>query len=146
MGSTRNLLLALIAFLVLGSPDALAAPPPPENPVTDQAEPRWFKGNLHTHSLWSDGNDYPEMIVDWYTRHGYQFLALSDHNVLSQGRALDERGPGRQAGQARRLRPLPPAVRGRLGRDSHRQTATSRSGSSHWASSATSSSGRASSC
>ena len=47
--------------------------------------PRWFKGNLHTHSLWSDGNDYPEMIVDWYVRHGYQFLALSDHNVLSQG-------------------------------------------------------------
>ena len=53
--------------------------------MTAHAEPRWFKGNLHTHSLWSDGNDYPEMIVDWYARHGYQFLALSDHNVLSQG-------------------------------------------------------------
>jgi hypothetical protein len=53
--------------------------------LTAHAEPRWFKGNLHTHSLWSDGNDYPEMIVDWYARHGYQFLALSDHNVLSQG-------------------------------------------------------------
>jgi hypothetical protein len=26
------------------------------------------------------------MIVDWYARHGYQFLALSDHNVLGQGR------------------------------------------------------------
>jgi hypothetical protein len=25
------------------------------------------------------------MVVDWYHRHGYQFLALSDHNVLSQG-------------------------------------------------------------
>ncbi|MEO7368739.1 MAG: hypothetical protein ABIZ36_12335, partial [Gemmatimonadaceae bacterium] len=49
------------------------------------AEPplRWWKGNLHTHSLWSDGDDYPEMIVDWYQRHGYHFLALSDHNVLS---------------------------------------------------------------
>jgi hypothetical protein len=53
--------------------------------VTAHAEPRWLKGNLHTHSLWSDGNDYPEMIVDWYARHGYHFLALSDHNVLSQG-------------------------------------------------------------
>jgi hypothetical protein len=49
------------------------------------AEARWFKGNLHTHSFWSDGNDYPEMIVDWYRQHGYHFLALSDHNVLSQG-------------------------------------------------------------
>ncbi len=46
---------------------------------------RWWKGNLHTHSLWSDGNDFPEMIADWYRRNGYNFLALSDHNVLSQG-------------------------------------------------------------
>lgn len=53
--------------------------------MTVHSEPRWFKGNLHTHSLWSDGNDYPEMIVDWYARHGYQFLALSDHNVLGHG-------------------------------------------------------------
>jgi hypothetical protein len=44
---------------------------------------RWWKGNLHTHSLWSDGDDYPEMIADWYKSHGYHFLALSDHNVLS---------------------------------------------------------------
>ena len=29
-------------------------------------EARWWKGNLHTHSLWSDGDDYPEMIADWY--------------------------------------------------------------------------------
>ncbi len=48
-------------------------------------EPRWWKGNLHTHSLWSDGDDYPEMVVDWYKRHGYAFLALSDHNVLAEG-------------------------------------------------------------
>jgi hypothetical protein len=25
------------------------------------------------------------MIVDWYKGHGYHFLALSDHNILSQG-------------------------------------------------------------
>lgn len=49
---------------------------------TRAAEPRWFKGNTHTHSLWSDGNDFPEMITDWYRKHGYQFLAISDHNVL----------------------------------------------------------------
>jgi hypothetical protein len=47
--------------------------------------PRWFKGNLHTHSLWSDGNDYPEMIADRYKQAGYHFLALSDHNVLAEG-------------------------------------------------------------
>ena len=47
------------------------------------AEPRWWKGNLHTHSLWSDGDDYPEMIADWYKTHGYHFLALSDHNIIA---------------------------------------------------------------
>src|SRR5687767_10406943 len=46
---------------------------------------QWFKGNLHTHSLWSDGDHFPEMIADWYRSRGYQFLALSDHNVLSEG-------------------------------------------------------------
>ena len=45
----------------------------------------WWKGNLHTHTLWSDGDDYPEMVVDWYKQRGYNFLALSDHNVLSEG-------------------------------------------------------------
>ena len=48
-------------------------------------QPRYWKGNIHTHSLWSDGDDFPEMIAEWYRTHGYNFLALSDHNVLSQG-------------------------------------------------------------
>ena len=74
MGPNRTLLLAVMASLALGPPGVLAAPPPQERadePVTAHAEPRWVKGNLHTHSLWSDGNDYPEMIVDWYARNGY---------------------------------------------------------------------------
>lgn len=53
--------------------------------MTEGSASAWFKGNLHTHSLWSDGDDYPEMIIDFYRRNGYHFLALSDHNVLSQG-------------------------------------------------------------
>jgi hypothetical protein len=47
--------------------------------------PGWWRGNLHTHTLWSDGNGYPEIVADWYKQHGYHFLALSDHNILSQG-------------------------------------------------------------
>lgn len=58
------------------------------------AAPRWFKGNLHTHSLWSDGNDYPEMIADRYKEAGYHFLAISDHNVLAEGtRWLELKAP-----------------------------------------------------
>jgi len=37
----------------------------------------WQKGNLHTHSFWSDGDDFPEMIIDWYKENDYQFIALS---------------------------------------------------------------------
>ncbi len=58
---------------------------PPRLPVLDGTGPRWYRGNLHTHSLWSDGDDFPEMIADWYKQHGYHFLGLSDHNVLSEG-------------------------------------------------------------
>ncbi len=45
----------------------------------------WWKGNLHTHTLWSDGDDFPEMVADWYKNHGYHFLGLSDHNLLQRG-------------------------------------------------------------
>ena len=47
--------------------------------------PSWLKGNIHTHSFWSDGNQFPEMIASWYKQQGYDFLALSDHNILSKG-------------------------------------------------------------
>src|SRR5687767_9105455 len=50
-----------------------------------QPKSQWFKGNLHTHSFWSDGDEYPEMIMDWYKSHGYNFIALSDHNILAEG-------------------------------------------------------------
>ena len=55
--------------------------------------PRYWKGNLHTHSLWSDGDDFPEMIADWYKRNGYNFLAMTDHNILARGeRWIDAEG------------------------------------------------------
>jgi hypothetical protein len=64
------------------------------------AEARWWKGNLHTHSLWSDGDDYPEMIADWYKQNGYHFLALSDHNIMQEGqRWLELKQPVSFAGQ-----------------------------------------------
>ncbi len=46
------------------------------------AQKKQYKGNLHTHSLWSDGDDYPEMIAKWYRDHGYSFLTFTDHNTL----------------------------------------------------------------
>ncbi len=48
-------------------------------------EPRWFRGNTHCHSFWSDGDQFPELVALWYKEHGYDFLAMSDHNVLMEG-------------------------------------------------------------
>jgi len=43
---------------------------------------RWFKGNTHTHTQYSDGDSPPEVVVDWYESNGYDFLFLTDHNIL----------------------------------------------------------------
>jgi predicted metal-dependent phosphoesterase TrpH len=40
---------------------------------------RFFRGNLHTHSTRSDGTLSPEAVLEAYQRHGYDFVALTDH-------------------------------------------------------------------
>lgn len=45
----------------------------------------WYKGNLHTHTAWSDGNELPELAAHWYKNNGYNFLVLSDHYQLMEG-------------------------------------------------------------
>lgn len=74
----------------------IGGPPPDPRPADRQAgavgaaattappvqRTRWWKGNLHTHTLWSDGDQYPEMVLDWYQQAGYDFVALSDHNTV----------------------------------------------------------------
>jgi hypothetical protein len=49
----------------------------------------WYKGNLHTHTLNSDGDSTPLEVANWYREHGYQFLALSDHNYLTDPAGLN---------------------------------------------------------
>jgi predicted metal-dependent phosphoesterase TrpH len=67
-------------------PEVAPAPHPLPDPLPGVAGPaKYWKGNLHTHTLWSDGDDFPEMVVDWYKQHGYQFLALTDHNIIADG-------------------------------------------------------------
>ncbi len=73
--ATMRLTLPLLLVSLVLAPSGFSEDP----------QPRWWKGNLHTHSLWSDGDDFPEMIADWYLQRGYNFLALTDHNVLSEG-------------------------------------------------------------
>lgn len=62
----------------------------------------WYKGATHCHSLWSDGDEFPEMVADWYKSHGYDFLSLSDHNTLMEGDRWRNVGWGKK--------PVPAAV------------------------------------
>jgi len=61
----------LIALAIFGSSQFVAAQ-------------QWYKGNLHMHSVWSDGNVLPEQAIDWYKDHGYNFVTLSDHTVMQE--------------------------------------------------------------
>jgi len=40
------------------------------------------RGNIHTHTTRSDGKQSPLEVATWYRDHGYQFLAITDHDVL----------------------------------------------------------------
>lgn len=76
----RNYLIQWIMAVVLGAPSL--------GHEGHSSDTKWWKGNLHTHSFWSDGGEFPEMIALKYKEMGYHFLALTDHNILSRGRKV----------------------------------------------------------
>jgi hypothetical protein len=78
-GSRAGLSIALLlAFGVSASAGSLLE--------SDRAAgPRWYRGATHVHTLWSDGDAAPEMVAAWYRDHGFNFVALSDHDALAQG-------------------------------------------------------------
>jgi hypothetical protein len=82
-GMPRAVVLLLVAGLGLAvtfrSAPATAAA---AQPAPDRSAWRWYKGNTHTHTLASDGDSTPEEVTRWYKDQGYEFLVLSDHNVL----------------------------------------------------------------
>lgn len=75
------------------APTASAAPADPTPPPPPAASPPRFvdtidvstfqKGNIHTHTTWSDGDHPPQDVYAWYRDHGYNFLAITDHNTLT---------------------------------------------------------------
>lgn len=46
------------------------------------ADVRWYRANLHCHTLDSDGFWPAERVKTEYKNHGYSIVAFSDHNVL----------------------------------------------------------------
>ena len=64
----------------------LAAAPSAQTPP---AAGNWYKGNLHTHTINSDGDSSPDDVVRWYKEHRYDFLVLTDHNYLTSVEGLN---------------------------------------------------------
>jgi hypothetical protein len=69
------------------------------------ADAGWFRGNLHTHTLESDGDSTPAEMARWYAEHGYDFLVITDHDkvtrlasddiLLIPGEEITDRLPGK---------------------------------------------------
>ena len=55
-------------------------------PQTEQ----YFKTNLHTHSVLSDGILTPQEVKDAYKAKGYQILCLTDHNIIANHSEMNE--------------------------------------------------------
>ena len=53
-----------------------------------EAEGHWFRGNLHAHTLNSDGQMSVEQLVARYRETGYDFLSITDHGRLTDTRGL----------------------------------------------------------
>jgi hypothetical protein len=104
----RRIWLALLgaslvaAALVLvrsryGETQHVALPAPPHLGVFPATfDVRTFqRGNIHTHTTRSDGHQSPREVATWYREHGYQFLAITDHDVLvDPADVADVEGPG----------------------------------------------------
>jgi hypothetical protein len=67
----RLSMLILLLVALLGSP------------VQADEGGKWFRGQLHAHSYWSDGRGFPDQAVAAYKQRGYDFFCLSDHNRLA---------------------------------------------------------------
>lgn len=84
MKAKKSLYQTLFIFLLIISTIFLASFQT-QNEHSKAASANWWKGNIHTHSYWSDGDHYPEFIAAWYKEHGYNFLAVTEHNRLQVG-------------------------------------------------------------
>ena len=51
---------------------------------SSRREGYWFKGNLHTHTTYSDGDTEAAEVIGWYKDNGYDFLSITDHNITTE--------------------------------------------------------------
>jgi hypothetical protein len=107
--------MRLLAFAIVAAcagpdvapPTAPIAPPPtPEDaalvsplvpdaaePVVDSNPEVWLKGSTHVHAKPSGDSSEPiDDVMKWYADRGYDFIAITDHNRVSEVDGGDTRG------------------------------------------------------
>lgn len=57
---------------------------------TFDSDGNWYKGNLHCHSVLSDGKLTVDQLKQAYKDKGYHFLAYSEHDLYTDHQELDE--------------------------------------------------------
>lgn len=73
MLTLKVILLFLILTIICASP----------------APAEWFQGNTHTHTINSDGDSTPDAVVRWYREHGYDFVFITDHGMITNVEPLN---------------------------------------------------------
>jgi hypothetical protein len=67
--------LVLAAFALLCFASAVFA--------SGSEEATWYRGNTHAHTTNSCGNLPPDAVAAWYHDRGYNFLCITDHNLIT---------------------------------------------------------------
>jgi hypothetical protein len=70
---------------------AVRAGAPRRPALAPAAEPGWVRGDLHCHTLFSDGDSWPEEVLHAAAETGLEFLGVTDHNTVAHH---DEYGAG----------------------------------------------------
>lgn len=81
----------------------IATPEPASHPdissiyrpeLPDAAEPNWFRGDLHMHTIYSDGSGTPTDVAIAAVEHGLDFFGITDHNRAQSPVGLVPQGEG----------------------------------------------------
>lgn len=77
-------------------PRGVSAPMPPDGPrsLPDPAEPNWYRGDLHAHTVYSDGSATPAGLAAAAAAAGLDFFGITDHNRAQSPIGFVPTGPG----------------------------------------------------